>query len=109
MTTMCVNLKNAGQCIFLYKIQKKDKIPMFSFSDANRINILKIEMKDNFYVTLTIENILLAITSSHQTENIKYNEESPFWFSLDAQNKRLYAGIGEPRLETTIFVYLFKI
>ena len=30
-----------------------------------------------------------------------------YWFSLDAQNQVLYAGIGEPRLETIIYKYRF--
>jgi uncharacterized cupin superfamily protein len=31
-----------------------------------------------------------------------------YWFSLDAQNQTLYAGIGEPRLETVIYKYEFS-
>jgi hypothetical protein len=100
-------LKNGGQCVFLYKLQKTaaKKHATFSFSDTNRINILKVEIKDNLYVSLTCNNILLAIPSN-QSETI--NDSAPLWFSLDAQNKRLYAGIGEPRLETANYFYLFQ-
>jgi len=100
-------LKNGGQCVFLYKLRKTaaKKHATFSFSDTNRINILKVEIKDNLYVSLTCNNILLAIPSN-QSETI--NDSAPLWFSLDAQNKRLYAGIGEPRLETANYFYLFQ-
>ena len=30
-----------------------------------------------------------------------------YWFSLDSQNQRLYAGIGEARIETVIYEYSF--
>ena len=30
-----------------------------------------------------------------------------YWFSLDAQNQVLYAGLGEPRLETATYEYYF--
>lgn len=31
-----------------------------------------------------------------------------YWFSLDSKNETLYAGIGEPRLETKIYQYVFQ-
>jgi hypothetical protein len=106
MPTEIVHLKNAGQCVFLYKLRKNEKkIPTFSFSDTKKTNILKVEIKENLYVSLTCNNILLAIPSN-QSETI--NDSAPLWFSLDAQNKRLYAGIGEPRLETANYFYLFQ-
>ena len=30
-----------------------------------------------------------------------------YWFSLDSQNQRFYAGVGEARLETAIYTYQF--
>lgn len=32
-----------------------------------------------------------------------------YWFSLDSQNQKLYAGVGEARIETTIFSYSFPM
>ena len=31
-----------------------------------------------------------------------------YWISLDSQNRRIYAGIGEPRLETMVYQYRYK-
>ena len=31
-----------------------------------------------------------------------------YWFSLDTHNKTLYGGIGEPRLETIVYEYVFS-
>ena len=31
-----------------------------------------------------------------------------YWFSLDSQNQRLFAGVGEPRLETAVYTYTFS-
>jgi hypothetical protein len=31
-----------------------------------------------------------------------------YWFSLDTHNKTLYAGVGEPRLETMVYEYVFE-
>uniref|UniRef100_A0A6C0HZ28 Cysteine dioxygenase n=1 Tax=viral metagenome TaxID=1070528 RepID=A0A6C0HZ28_9ZZZZ len=101
---MSKKIRNAGQCIFLYKLKNTSTIiPTFSFTDSNRTNILKVEVKkDNIYITLTSENILLAIPSNNINDI-----SAQLWFSLDAKNMRLYAGIGEPRLETSIFLYSF--
>ena len=30
-----------------------------------------------------------------------------YWFSLDSQNQRLYGGVGEPRMETMCYSYVF--
>jgi predicted metal-dependent enzyme (double-stranded beta helix superfamily) len=35
------------------------------------------------------------------------NKGVSYWFSLDSQNQRLYAGVGEARLETSIYSYSF--
>jgi len=32
-----------------------------------------------------------------------------YWFSLDSQNQLLYAGIGEPRIETICYTYQFDV
>jgi len=31
-----------------------------------------------------------------------------YWFSLDTHNKTLYAGVGEPRLDTMVYEYVFE-
>ena len=31
-----------------------------------------------------------------------------YWFSLDSHNKTLYGGVGEPRLETMVYEYVFN-
>jgi len=101
-------LKTAGQCTFLYKRKHSStKTPTFSFTNTDKTNILKVELKDNIYITITTENTLLAIPSNHTNTNMEHTH-AMFWFSLDTQNNRLYAGIGEPRLETANFYYLFS-
>lgn len=39
------------------------------------------------------------------TKGIVKQRGAYYWFSLDAQNQRLYAGIGEARTETAIYTY----
>jgi predicted metal-dependent enzyme (double-stranded beta helix superfamily) len=35
------------------------------------------------------------------------NKDAQYWFSLDSQNQRLYAGVGEARKETAFYSYEF--
>lgn len=43
--------------------------------------------------------------SAGKSAGLVSNKEAFYWFSIDAQNQRLYAGVGEARLETSIYSY----
>jgi len=101
-------LFNYGQATFIYKLlSSKNKNPSFVFYDDYKYNGLKVELtRENLQIHSLTPYILLA-DPSNQTGYIP-DWEAPYWFSLDAQNMCLYAGIGEPRIETAKYKYMFS-
>lgn len=76
------------------------------FSDLSGTNILKVKFTD----TKVLVNLLPSNEPLIDTQNRKGIVEEKgayYWFSLDSQNQRLYAGIGEARKETVIYQYQF--
>jgi mannose-6-phosphate isomerase-like protein (cupin superfamily) len=76
------------------------------FSDLSGVNKLKVKFTDtNVLVNLLPSNEPLIDTKN--TKGIVQEKGAYYWFSLDSQNQRLYAGIGEARKETLIYQYEF--
>jgi predicted metal-dependent enzyme (double-stranded beta helix superfamily) len=48
------------------------------------------------------------LVDHENTKGIVDKRGAYYWFSLDSQNQRLYAGIGEARIENVIYRYQFK-
>jgi hypothetical protein len=93
-----------GQCVFMYTMKKNEKTS-FYFANKEKTNILHVEIKnEKLYVSLSTQLFMIAIPLQ---SNIIKHTAIPYWFSLDSQNYKLYAGIGEPRLETSNYCYIF--
>jgi hypothetical protein len=65
-----------------------------------------------FVVHFTADKVLVnmypdnePLIDSRNTKGISNVPGAYYWFSIDSQNQRLYAGIGEPRKETVIYQY----
>jgi len=77
---------------------------MLTFCDASGTPGLKVQF--------TEKNVLVNLLPSFEplvdptnTKGIVKQKGAYYWFSLDAQNQRLTAGIGEARKETAIYSY----
>jgi hypothetical protein len=102
------NLPIKGQGIIVFKacIAVNAMFTIYSDDRSNGIDV-------NF----TKKNILVTIIKNNNRKVLDYNlntnglYNSPgiyYWFSVDAQNQQLYAGIGEPRFETVKYSYSFS-
>ena len=84
------NYKGAGPCVF--NIFNKDKSAglkvEFTFSGVN----------------VTGSGPLI---DKNSTKGLSSDPGAYYWFSLDSQNQKLYAGVGEARLETVVYQYEF--
>ena len=98
---------NIGQC-FYYKNKNiiSNEEVSFTFYNVQKTDGLKVLFnKDKVYVR--------RLSNSEQYIDISNNKGlidkkgAYYWFSLDSQNQRFYAGIGEARLETKIYEYIF--
>jgi hypothetical protein len=93
-----------GQGVYMFK--NKDKLLPCSFFFYNK------DQSDGLRVQFTSSSVLVHKIS----DNIQYldknnksglsnHNDAYYWFSLDAQNQQLYAGVGEARLETMTYEY----
>jgi hypothetical protein len=101
-------LKNKGQGVFIYNIKSHNNDnPIFTLYDTLKTNGIKVELNGkNLEVSLLNPYRLLVDISSQAIGLI--HPDIPYWFSIDSQNRRLYAGVGEPRLETVHYRFTFK-
>jgi hypothetical protein len=65
-----------------------------------------------FVVNFTADKVLVnmypddePLIDPNNTKGVINVTGAYYWFSIDSQNQRLYAGIGEPRKETIIYQY----
>jgi len=65
-----------------------------------------------FVVNFTADKVLVnmypddePLVDPNNTRGVTNVNGAYYWFSIDSQNQRLYAGIGEPRKETIIYQY----
>lgn len=97
-------LKNGGQCVFTYVIKShNNENPTFILYDSMKTNGLKVEMTDKKVEVSILNPYKVLVDISNDIVH-----DVPYWFSLDAQNRRIYAGMGEPRIETAKYWYNFK-
>jgi len=97
-------LKNGGQCVFTYVIKShNNENPTFILYDSMKTNGLKVEMTDKKVEISLLNPYRVLVDISNDIVH-----DVPYWFSLDAQNRRIYAGMGEPRIETAKYWYNFK-
>ena len=90
---------------------------VFVFQAGNDIasfSILNDDDKTGLLVEFTTKGISAHMLPSWEALKDPYNNsglvDDPnafYWFSLDSQNQVLYAGTGEPRLETLEYSYIF--
>lgn len=103
---MLAKLSISGQGIFVFKCPYQEYI-RFQLLNLNSLNGLFIEFtKENVFVS-EIKSLIPCIDSENKSGLSEHNE-AYYWFSLDSQNQRLYAGIGEPRIETAIYSYQYQ-
>jgi hypothetical protein len=87
-------------------------IVLFNSSGSCSLKFFDKDNKLGLKVKFTENSVLVNLEPSNeplidQTNVkgiVKYNG-AYYWFSLDSQNKRLYAGIGEARIENIIYSY----
>jgi hypothetical protein len=96
-----------GQGVFLFKSTKLEPCA-FIIVDADHKPCLEIEFNlENIYVinSQTSEPYLDKKTTS----GLSPLHGAYYWFSIDSQNQRFVAGVGEVRLETAIYRYQFPL
>jgi len=101
-----MNLIVHGQGVFIFQNQDNTKSSCFQLYNKDSKNGLKVEFNvDSVLVSKIPSNEPFIDDKNHK--GLVNKKGSYYWFSLDSQNQRLQAGVGEPRNENVIYTYKF--
>ena len=102
-----INLIVHGQGIFVFDIKDITKKCVFKIHNSDKTNGLKIILTPtSVEVIKKPENQPLIDIKSKGLLNKK---DVYYWISIDSQNRQLYAGIGEARMENVIYRHQFEM
>lgn len=101
---MISKLPIAGQGVFVFY----QSFPAsFFLLNEEGDNGLQVKLTETNVVVSEIKSLIPYIDPNNKS-GLSPLKGIYYWFSLDAQNQRLYAGVGEPRIETAIYSYSFQ-
>jgi hypothetical protein len=95
-----------GQGVFLFDAKDISKPCVFRILNTDDSDGLKFEFTVS---SVKLERIATgeSYADSSNTKGLTSKNGAYYWFSIDSQNQRFYAGIGEARIETGIYQYEF--
>lgn len=112
-TTKSINLSIHGQCVFVFHTKEETHI---TFYNEHKNDGLIVFLNQSGFLVENVKTYQKYENQcnkkfDNQCETLGFTQKSGayYWFSLDSQNQRLYAGVGEPRIETACFVYAMNI
>jgi hypothetical protein len=96
-----------GQGVFVFNHSAAASLPcVLLFLNAERNNGLRVEFTGTNVLVCEVAS-LKPLADPENKAGLSTHAGAYYWFSLDSQNQRLYAGVGEARLETAIYSYKF--
>jgi hypothetical protein len=104
----CIDIKLMvhGQCVFIFENIDNNRRCEFAFHDASQTDGMCIEFTATSVKVNRISNDV-QFEDSNNTKGLSNKTGAYYWFSLDSQNQKLYAGIGEARLDNIVYKYEF--
>jgi len=103
-TTDTIQLTVHGQTTFLFESKEPCS---FTFFTSDKSDGLLVKLTEEAFLVEQISNSN-RYESQSKKGGLSSKSGAYYWFSLDSQNQRLQAGVGEPRIETTTYVYQFE-
>jgi hypothetical protein len=101
------NLIVHGQGVFIFQNLDNTKSVSFKLSSKDNKNGLKVDFNvGSVKVTKIPTNE--SFVDDKNNKGLVNKKGSYYWFSLDSQNQKLQAGVGEPRIENVIYTYGFS-
>jgi hypothetical protein len=105
LKTSPANLIVHGQGVFVFDCSGEPCT--FTFFNADKSNGLKVTFEYGRVHVTGVKSLEPFVDVNNQ-KGLSNLMGAYYWFSLDSQNQRLFAGIGEPRLETVVYTYTFS-
>lgn len=97
----CAQLLVHGQGVILFQCSYSD-LCLIQFHNKDKTNQLRVQFTP--INVFAIQNVEPLIDTSNQ-RGLCNQQGAYYWISLDSQNQRLFAGIGEARIENIIYEY----
>lgn len=101
-----MNLIVHGQGVFIFQNYDNTKTSCFQLYNKDNKNGLKVEF-DVASVKVTKIPTTEPLVDDKNNKGLVNKKGAYYWFSLDSQNQKLQAGVGEPRVENVIYTYQF--
>lgn len=101
-----INLIIHGQGVFLFENQENNHFCCFEIYDNEEKNGLKIEFNDKKVIVNKLPSFDPLLDENNK-QGLTTKKGAYYWFSIDSQNQKLQAGIGEARIENVIYQYSF--
>lgn len=99
-----VSLIVHGQGVFVFDCSGEPC--RFTLFNEDKSNGLRVSF-EFAHVHVTNIQSKKPLLDPNNKKGLTYVGGAYYWFSLDSQNQRLFAGVGEPRLETAVYTYTF--
>ena len=98
-----------GQGVFIFNVKDTEitKECCFRIYNKSQTNGLKIKFNLGNVLVHDIQSDEPLIDTNNK-QGLSNKNGAYYWFSIDSQNQRLYAGIGEARIANIIYKYQFE-
>ena len=106
MSCTDIKLMVHGQGVFIFERIGNNHRCEFAFHDASQTDGICVEFTATNVKVNRISNDV-HFEDSNNTKGLSNKTGAYYWFSLDSQNQKLYAGIGEARLDNIVYKYEF--
>ena len=106
MSCTDIKLMVHGQGVFIFERIGNNHRCEFAFHDASQTDGICVEFTATNVKVNRISNDI-HFEDSNNTKGLSNKTGAYYWFSLDSQNQKLYAGIGEARLDNIVYKYEF--
>lgn len=95
-----------GQGVFIFKNTDNTCPCVIYFYNKDNSDGLKVEFsKESVLVNTIAENV--SLIDKKNKSGLCDLKGAYYWFNIDSQNQKLYAGVGEARIENAIYKYSF--
>jgi len=101
-----INLIIHGQGVFIFENKDNTKSCCFELYDKDNALGLKVEYTEDSVKVNKIPSNDPLIDNDNNKGLVNKNG-AYYWFSIDSENQKLQAGVGEPRIENVIYNYQF--
>jgi len=102
-----IDLLVHGQGVVVFNIKPNSPPCKIYFYNKDQNDGLEVEFNKNSVIVHKISQ------KKHLSDNLNKKglsliDGAYYWFSIDSQNQQLYAGVGEPRMETVIYKHFYS-